>query len=327
MRDAADSKIGISQSEALELLTVQGEELEELIQRAYALRRSLHGDQVRLCAISNARSGACSERCDFCAQSRHFPDAQAPVFPMKTARRIADEARKAHQAGAREFSIVTSGRRLKRREDLNQVTGALELIGEETGMERCASLGELPPEEMHRLRDAGMMRYHHNVETAPSFHHKIVHSHGYDDEVKVVNDAREAGLLTCCGGILGMGESPEQRVELAMALRELGPDCVPLNFLDARPGTPLGGMKNDLNPMECLRIIAIFRLVLPDTPIFVCGGREANLDSLQSRIFEAGASGTMVGDYLTTSGQCSEEDRRMIREAGFVIEGVDPGER
>ena len=312
---------GISRQEALELLRVQGEELEQLIRRADQVRRGLHGDSVRLCAISNARSGACSERCDFCAQSRHFPGAKAPIFPMKTARQIADEARAAELAGAREFSIVTSGRWLKHSKDLAQVRGALELIGQETNMERCASLGELPPDEMVRLQEAGMLRYHHNVETAPSFHSKIVHSHSYDDEVKVVTDAKEAGLLTCCGGILGMGETPEQRVELALALRELGPDCVPLNFLDPRPGTPLAGVNNDLTPMECLRIIAIFRLVLPRTPIFVCGGREANLGPEQGRIFEAGASGTMVGDYLTTQGQCAEDDRRMIRDAGFVIEG------
>ncbi len=321
MTTPSKQKQGITRQEALELLRVQGEEFEQLIRRADAIRRGLHGDQVRLCAISNARSGACPERCDFCAQSSHFPGAQAPRFPMKEARQIADEAVAAERAGAREFSIVTSGRWLKHSRDLERVQGALELIGQETGMERCASLGELPPDEMARLREAGMLRYHHNVETAPSFHDKIVHSHSYDDEVKVITDAQEAGLLTCCGGIFGMGETPEQRVEMALSLRELSPDCVPLNFLDPRPGTPLEGIQNDLTPEECLRIIAIFRLVLPDTPIFVCGGREANLGAEQGRIFEAGASGTMVGDYLTTQGQSSEKDRQMISDAGFVIEG------
>lgn len=321
MSTPSNPHYGISGQEALELLRVQGEEFEQLIARADKVRRGLHGDSVRLCAISNARSGACPERCDFCAQSSHFPGAQAPIFPMKKARQIADEAVAAEQAGAREFSIVTSGRWLKHSNDLKQVQGALELIGQETRMERCASLGELPPDEMIKLRDAGMKRYHHNVETAPSHHHKIVHSHSYDDEVKVVTDAHDAGLLTCCGGILGMGETPEQRVELALALRELGPNCIPLNFLDPRPGTPLGGLTNDLTPLECLRIIAIFRLVLPETPIFVCGGREANLGPEQGRIFEAGASGTMVGDYLTTQGQRAEDDRKMILDAGFVIEG------
>lgn len=314
------SREGITRQEALELLAVQGEELEGLIRRADVQREAVFGRQVRLCAISNAKSGACPERCDFCAQSARFRTA-APSFPMKPARRIADEARRAHAAGAREFSIVTSGRALRREDDIAQVEGALRLIGQETGMERCASLGEMPDEVLHRLREAGMLRYHHNIETAPSFHERIVHTHTFDDEVRVVREAREAGLLTCSGGILGMGESPEQRVEMALALRELEPDCVPLNFLDPRPGTPLEG-RDDLTPLECLRVIAIFRLALPQTPIFVCGGRERNLRELQGRMFEAGASGTMVGDYLTTAGQPAAADRRMIADAGFTVEGA-----
>lgn len=314
---------GITRGEALELLTVQGQELEALIQRADALREATFGRQVRLCAISNAKSGSCPEQCDFCAQSVRFRTA-APSFPMKPARQIADEARRAHAAGAREFSIVTSGRALRRESDIAQVEGALRLIGEETGMERCASLGEMPDEVLRRLREAGMLRYHHNIETAPSFHASIVHTHSYDDEVRVVREARDAGLLTCSGGILGLGESPEQRVEMALALRELDPDCVPLNFLDPRPGTPLEG-REDLTPLECLRVIAIFRLVLPDKPIFVCGGRERNLRELQRRMFEAGANGTMVGDYLTTAGQPADADRRMITAAGFTIERASSG--
>jgi biotin synthase len=311
---------GISRVEALELLSVEGDELEQLIRRAARARERVFGREVRLCAISNARSGACPERCDFCAQSAHFRGTGAPTFPTKSGRRIADEARRAEAAGAREFSIVTSGRSLTRERDVARIEEALRLIGEETRLERCASLGELPDEVLVRLSEAGMLRYHHNVETAPSFHHEIVHTHDYDDEVRVIERARAAGLLTCCGGILGMGESPEQRVELAFALRELDPDCVPLNFLDPRPGTPLHGIENDLSPEGCLRIISIFRLVMPDKPIFVCGGREANLGPLQRRMFEAGASGTMVGDYLTTSGQAVDADHAMIRGADFAIE-------
>ena len=311
---------GLAKNEALELLSVEGDELEQLIRRAGRVREQVFGDEVRLCAISNARSGACPERCDFCAQSAHFRGTGAPTFPTKSGREIADEARRAEAAGAREFSIVTSGRSLTRERDVSRVEQALRLIGEETRLERCASLGELPDEVLSRLAEAGMLRYHHNVETAPSFHPQIVHTHGYDDEVRVIERARAAGLLTCCGGILGMGERPEQRVDLAFALREIDPDCVPLNFLDPRPGTPLHGIENDLSPEGCLRIISIFRLVMPDKPIFVCGGREANLGPLQRRMFEAGASGTMVGDYLTTSGQAAEADLRMIREAGLFVE-------
>ena len=313
-----DNSGGISRQEALEVLSLPEEELEQLLARTERLRRERFGDEVRLCAISNAKSGRCAERCDFCAQSAAF-STQAPVFPIKSARQIADEAQRAEAAGAREFSIVTSGRALRHGRELAEVEGAVRLIGAETRMERCASLGELPGDELDRLREAGLQRYHHNIETAPSFHDQIVHSHSYDDEVRVVTEARERGLMTCCGGILGLGETPEQRVEMALALRELEPDCVPLNFLDPRPGTPLCGMQR-LTPSECLQIIAVFRLVLPGTPIFVCGGREANLLDQQQRIFAAGANGTMVGDYLTTSGQCADEDRAMIAAAGFRVE-------
>jgi biotin synthase len=309
---------GIGAQEAREVLALRGEELEQLLARTERLRRERFGDLVRLCAISNAKSGRCPERCDFCAQSARFATA-APVFPLKPARQIADEARMAEAAGAREFSIVTSGRALRREPELARVEGAVRLIGGETRLERCASLGELPAEALARLREAGLLRYHHNVETAPSFHGQIVHTHTYDDEVAVVRAAREQGLSTCCGGILGLGETDAQRVELALALRELDPDCVPLNFLDPRPGTPLAGRPR-LAPGACLRIIAMFRLVLPETPIFVCGGREAALGEQQGRIFAAGANGTMVGDYLTTTGQHAEEDRRMIGAAGFSIE-------
>jgi biotin synthase len=310
---------GISRQEALELLALEDGELEQLIQRAAGVRHASFGHEVQLCAISNAKSGACPERCDFCAQSAHFRT-EAPTFPMRAARQIADEALRAQAAGARAFSTVTSGRAIRRERELAEVERALHLIGQETALERCASLGEISDEALARLREAGLLRYHHNVETAPSFHPRIVHTHTYDDEVRVVQQARRAGLLVCCGGILGMGETPEQRVELAFALRELDPACVPLNFLDPRPGTPLWGT-DELSPWECLRIIAIFRLAMPDKAIIVCGGRERNLGSLQHQIFDAGATGAMVGDYLTTCGQSSEADRWMIREAGYHVEG------
>ena len=309
---------GISRQEALELIRLEGEEVEDLFCRAAEIRKAAFGDQVRLCAISNAKSGACSERCDFCAQSAHFR-AAVPVFPMKSAQCIAEEARRAKRAGAREFSIVTSGRFLRNKADLAQVEQAIRLIKEEVGLEPCASLGEIPGEVLNQLRESGLLRYHHNIETAPSFHASIVHTHTYEDEIRVVHEAKEAGLAVCCGGILGMGETLDQRVEMALALRDLKPDCVPLNFLDPRPGTPLAG-KNRLTPLQCLKIIAVFRLILPETHIFVCGGRERNLGPLQHRMFQAGATGTMVGDYLTTTGQDVDEDWRMIAEAGFRIE-------
>jgi biotin synthase len=310
--------MGISPQEAIELLALKDTEREQLIGQAERIRRERFGDRVRLCAISNAKSGACPERCDFCAQSAAF-QTTAPVFPMKTAGQIAAEAERAEAAGAREFAIVTSGRTLRHHREMEEVRSAVRLINEQTRMETCASLGEVNAETLAELRETGLIRYHHNIETAPSFHHQIVHTHGYDDEVQVVEHAKAQGLAVCCGGILGMGETDAQRVEMAFALRDLAPACVPLNFLDPRPGTPLERMPR-LSSGKCLQIIALFRLVLPRTHIFICGGREACLGSAQRRIFEAGATGMMVGDYLTTRGQGSDEDRRMIERAGFTIE-------
>jgi biotin synthase len=309
----------ITRSEALELMALEADALEALLERASGVRAARFGNAVRLCAITNAKSGRCAERCDFCTQSALFRT-EIPTYPMKDARTIGDEARRAARAGAREFSIVTSGRSLGRERDIAVVVEAIRIIRAETDLEVCASLGEIPIQVLERLRDAGLVRYHHNIETAPSFHPRIVHTHSYEDEVRVVGDARQVGLEVCCGGILGMGETREQRVEMAFALEQIRPECVPLNFLDPRPGTPLEHL-DELTPLECLKIIAVFRLVMPGTHIFVCGGRERNLAGVQGEMFRSGATGTMVGDYLTTEGQSAGEDREMIVRAGFEVEG------
>jgi biotin synthase len=312
---------GISQAEALEYLSLQEVELERLFQEAEVVRRRHFTDGVRLCAISNAKSGACPERCDFCAQSAAF-GALVDIYPLKSARQMADEALGAEAVGARAFSLVTSGRGLRHPKEIDEVIAAIGLIARETQLECCASLGEIPASLLLRLKEAGLQRYHHNIETAPSFHPQIVHTHSFADEVRVVQQAREVGLAVCCGGILGMGESRQQQVEMALTLRELDPDSVPLNFLDPRPGTPLEG-RRQLTPLDCLRLIAVFRLVLPQTPLLICGGRQINLGPLQHRMYHVGATGLMVGDYLTTSGPAVEADHRLIAEAGLRLAGPD----
>jgi len=308
----------ISRAEALDLIALPPSDLPALLDRAEAVRRASFGDAVRLCTISNAKSGRCAERCDFCAQSSAFRTG-APVYPMKSPAAILDEARCAASAGARRFSIVTSGRTVKSRKDVAAVFEAIRLIRSETDLEACASLGDVPRDLLARLRDAGLSRYHHNVETAPSFHASIVHTHSWDDEVRVVRAAADLGLDTCCGGILGMGETPAQRVELAFALSDIAPGAVPLNFLDPRPGTPLASLPG-MTAEECLAAIAVFRLVLPSTHVLVCGGRERNLGGRQRDAFRAGATGLMIGDYLTTMGQDACADVAMIHEAGFSAE-------
>lgn len=183
-------------------------------------------------------------------------------------------------------------------------------------METCASLGLMEYDDLKRLKEAGMVNYHHNIETARSHFANIVTTHTFDDEVKTLKAARKAGLRICCGGILGMGETLSQRVEFAFDLKEINPDSASLNFLNPRPGTPLYGI-NDLKPLDCLKSISMLRMVLPKTEIFVCGGREVNMGSLQDEMFSAGATGTMLGHYLTTRGRSPEEDLQMAGLRGF----------
>jgi biotin synthase len=302
----------------------EGTNLEVLIARAGKAREAVHGRGVSLCGIVNAKSGRCPEDCGFCSQSAHHPDATAPIFPLLSAREIADQARTAERAGAREFSIVTSGTRISREEELSIIEEAVRLIREETGVEPCASLGLMRRPQLERLRKAGLLHYHHNLETARSFFGNVCTTHGYDEQLDTIRTAKALGYKLCSGGILGMGESPEQRVEFAETIRDLGIDCVPVNFLNPRPGTPMAEVRS-ISPGECLAALAVFRLLMPAAHIFVMGGREVNLGGLQRRIFEAGADGTMVGNYLTSAGGTPEEVTGMVREQGLTLRPPDTG--
>ena len=309
----------ISAEEARRLIRhTSGPEFEALLARARAVREAVHGRQVSLCGITNAKSGRCAEDCGFCAQSAHFQDTGAPEYGMMSAREIADHARSAEAAGAREFSIVTSGTRLGRESELAELEKAIRLIREETTVEPCASLGLMRRPELERLRKAGLEHFHHNLETAESYFDRVCTTHGYQEQLDTIRAAKELGYKLCTGGILGMGESPEQRVELAETVRELGVDCMPVNFLNPRPGTPMAGVKA-ITPEECLAAVAVFRLMMPAAHIFVMGGREVNLGALQERIFDAGADGTMVGNYLTSAGTQPAEVVDMIRRHGLTV--------
>jgi biotin synthase len=309
----------ISADEARRLIHhTSGPELEALLARASAVRAAVHGDQVSLCGIVNAKSGHCPENCGFCSQSAHFEAATAPEYPLMSARQIADQARTAEQAGAREFSIVTSGTRVAKAEELQTIEEAVKLIRQESGVEPCASLGLMRAPELARLKAAGLMHYHHNLETARSHFDQVCTTHTYDEQLETIRAARDLGFQVCSGGILGMGETPEQRVEFAETIRELGIHCVPVNFLNPRPGTPMADVKA-ITPEECLAALAVFRLMMPAAHIFVMGGREVNLGALQHRIFEAGADGTMVGNYLTSAGGTPQEVVGMVKAHGLTL--------
>jgi len=316
----------IDAGEARRLIRLtRGPDLEALLARARAVREAVHGKGVSLCGIVNAKSGRCPEDCGFCQQSAHFRGAGAPEYSLLTAREIADQAKAAEAAGAREFSIVTSGTRVSSERELAAIEEAVRLIRAETTLEPCASLGLMRRPELLRLRRAGLLHYHHNLESARSFFDRVCSTHGYDEQLETIRAAKELGFQLCTGGILGMGETPEQRVELAETLRDLGVHCVPLNFLNPRPGTPMAHV-NAITPGECLAAIAVFRLILPAAHVFVMGGREVNMGAEQHRILDAGADGTMVGHYLTSAGTAPRDVVEMIREKGYELRpGADPG--
>jgi len=262
-----------------------------------------------LCAIMNAKSGFCSEDCAFCAQSaRHKTNIQ--TFPLVSPDEMAGRALEMAKRGATRFSIVTSGVSMNER-DVGRVAEGVRLIRERTDLAVCASLGMLSDESARILKESGVSTYHHNLETARSFFRRVCTTHEYEEDVETVRVARKAGLRACSGGILGLGESWEQRLELAFTLQDLGVDGVPLNFLNPIPGTKMEG-RSLLAPLEALKCISLFRFILPDREILVCGGREVTLRDYQSWVFYAGASGLMIGNYLTTAGRNIESDMEMV---------------
>lgn len=291
--------------------------LPELFAAASRVRRHFFGDRVSLCSIINAKSGLCPEDCSFCAQSAHHA-AAAPVYPLLDESVVLDGARAATDAGSSCFGIVTSGTAVGDGEELERLCSMVRQVAAERGCAPGASLGILGRQALQALKDAGLVTYHHNLETARSFFPQICSTHAYEDDVATVRRAREVGLRVCSGGLFGLGENMAQRVELALTLRELQVDSVPINFLDPVPGTPLAALRQ-LNPLDCLHIIALYRMLLPSCAITVCGGRQANLRELQSMIFLAGANGVMTGNYLTRVGRRPEDDRRLISDLGLTI--------
>lgn len=307
----------VTEREALELTNVVGSDLFFLFAEASRIREHFLGSEIFLCSIINAKSGRCPENCSFCAQSAHHTT-DAPVYPLVDEDRMVACAREAEAAGSHCYGIITSGTGIANKEELARIERAIRRIKAETAISPSCSLGIIDRETALALKDAGMATYHHNLETARSFFAEVCTTHEYQEDVDTVRIAKEVGLKVCCGGIFGLGESAPQRVELAMTLRELAVDSVPLNFLNPIPGTRLAEA-NYITPLECLKTVALFRLILPATKISVCGGRDKNLRDLQSWIFMAGASGAMIGNYLTTTGRPVEQDWQMLRDLEVAV--------
>jgi len=308
---------------ARQVLELDGAALWGAVARAAALRERRHGRSVNLCWIVNARSGGCDQDCAFCAQSARSA-ADIPRHQLLDPEEIVARALRAVREGAVRFSIVTSGRAVEPGPDLDRILEAVRLIAGETSLHLCASLGVVGPGVLAALKQAGVSRYHHNLETAPSHWPHICTTRPFEESRRVIRDAREAGLEVCCGGIFGMGESADQRIELLEEIDRLGVDSVALNFFVPLPGTPLAHLSGP-SPLECLRVVVAARLMMPERDIRICAGRERNLRHLQAAAMAAGASGLMIGGYLTTPGRAVEEDLGMIRDLGLEPDTIPEG--
>ena len=306
----------ITREEAEQLIHTSDEDTMILLAMADKIRQKFNDDTVDLCAIVNARSGKCPENCKFCAQSAHH-DTGVTVYPFMEEDEIVNAAKKAKEAGATRFSIVTSGRNTSNPHEFQEILQALEAIHTKLGLEICCSLDLLTYYQALQLKEIGVSRYHSNIETAPSHFPSICSTHSYQDKLTTIKNAQKAGIRVCSGGILGLNESPDQRVEMAFALKDLGIDSVPLNILNPIKGTPFASNKA-LSPLEILRAFAVFRFILPSASIRTAGGREINLRDLQALALKGGINGLMIGNYLTTQGRSPAADLEMIHDLGLV---------
>jgi biotin synthase len=307
-----------TREEARSVLNASDDQLPDLIQAASQVRFANSGRRVKLHMLINAKSGLCEEDCHYCSQSR-ISKADVDQYPLLSKEEILDGARRAVEAKALRYCIVISGRG-PRPKEIASIASAARTIKQETPLSLCCSLGLLTPEDARTLKEAGVDRVNHNLNTAERYHSEICTTHTYRDRIETLENAREAGLELCSGGIVGMGESDDDLIDMAFALREVRPDSIPINFLHPVKGTPLGA-QTPPSPTRCLKVLSLFRFVHPKTEIRIAGGREHNLRSLQSQALYIGDS-LFVGGYLTTPGQQPEEAWRMIEDMGFEVEEV-----
>ncbi|WP_018248037.1 biotin synthase BioB [Orenia marismortui] len=305
----------ITKEEAMYLVNLDESRTMELLAAANEIKNKFIGKKVDLCSIVNAKSGSCSEDCTFCSQSAHY-NTGTVTYPLMAKEDILARAKEMKGSGAEHFGIVTSGRGVVSDKDFEQLIEAFRLIREETDLEVCASLGTLDEKRAEKLANVGLKRYNHNLETSESYYSEICTTHTYQDRLNTVKFLKERGMEVCSGGIIGLGESFEDRVDLAFTVKELDVDSVPINILNPVEGTPLYG-NNPVAPMETLKTAAIFRFILPTKVIKLCGGRENNLRDLQSLSLLSGVNGLLIGNYLTTEGRETAEDLQMIKDLGL----------
>ncbi len=320
LKDKILSGYSITKEEALQLVQIQPSAFSlqpffNLFSAANRIRETFRGASVDLCSIVNAKSGACPEDCSYCAQSSKSKT-DISMYPLVKKDAVLEKAREARDAGVKRFCVVTSGRKIAKNE-LKEIASMVEAI-RGIGLLPCATLGLMDKEELSFLKESGLERYHHNLETSERFFPEICRTHTYYDKLKTIDAAKAVGLSICSGGIFGLGETWQDRIDMAFAIKELNVDSVPINFLIPLKGTSMGD-RDFLHPFEALKIISLYRLILPEKEIRVCGGRMQILGEFNSMVFLAGADSLLTGNYLTTTGRTFDDDLRLIEQYGLKV--------
>lgn len=305
----------ITYEEALSLTQIQDTDIPLLAAYAHKIRHIFAGNGVDMCGIVNARSGLCSEDCKFCAQSVHYTT-QAPVYSLLSTEEIVAQAKKAEECGAKRTSIVTSGKGMEKDADFPRIVEAIRAVIASTRLKVCANLGTISEEQALELAAAGVKRYAHNLETSRRFYPEICTTHPFDERIKTLKAAKAAGMELCSGGIIGLGENWQDRVELAFLLKEFEAVSIPINILNPLKGTAMENTR-PLRPLDILKTFAIFRFILPDKILRPAGGREINLRDMQGALMLSGANGLIIGNYLTFTGRDTAMDFTLVNDAGL----------
>ena len=305
----------ISYDEAHFLIQTSGNEIYDLLYWANRIRYNSFNNVVSLCSIISARQGSCSEDCRFCSQSSRYKT-EISNFPLIEKEKVAEAVEKGKEYKSDCVGVVTSGYSLEGSDNFDKICDDAYELSKQDGPPVHTSIGMITSKMAEKLASSGVKMINHNLETSERYYSNICTTHSYKDRVDTIRVAKNAGLQVCSGGIFGVGESIEDRLDLAFKLKELDVDTIPMNFLSPVKGTPLS-TENSLEPMEILKIIAVYRFILPGKGIKVAGGREENLRDVQSWMFYAGANSTMIGDYLTTRGKLPADDLQMIKDLGL----------
>lgn len=305
----------IQESEIKEYLKYYDMDLEELLALSEKVTKENFSNEVELCSIISARTGKCQENCKYCSQSAHN-EAKVHVHELMSVEDVVKAAESAKENGATRFCIVTSGR-VPTDSDFDKIIEMIKAVHKIEGLHTCCSLGLLDEEQVKRMKEAGVERYNHNLNTAESYHGEVCTTHNFKDRVETVKLVQKHGIEACTGGIIGMGESREQRIEMALELRELNPKSVPINFLNPIEGTPFEGYESKIDEEEILRTICVYRLILPKSLLRYAGGRTTRFSKEYQRLgMKAGINALLVGNYLTTTGSTPEQDMELIEKVG-----------